>query len=185
MSRVKRKIKKRQFATLTRIVSTQTNQRVFLYCTVLKIVVILIHYNSAVAQYCEHQARCTHCTLRLIFWYSLSLSLHYTWCLLDLLCSAHNSCKYIFTVSTGVWNATDFMWPHTKNIVALNPAIMETLQSGRLGLSISTQNFGQGDHEPQPAKRGAAPSCSNQRRRSMSNDTSSNNSPNTYFRKVR
>ena len=42
----------------------------------------------------------------------------------------------------------DFMWPHRKNRTALNPAIVEAIQWGRLGLFISARNIGYGDHEP-------------------------------------
>ena len=36
----------------------------------------------------------------------------------------------------------------TENGVALNPAIVKTMQWDRLGLFISTRNIGYGDHEP-------------------------------------
>ena len=42
----------------------------------------------------------------------------------------------------------DFMWPHTKNRTALNPAIVEAIQWGRPGLFLSDRNIGYGVHEP-------------------------------------
>ena len=80
-----------------------------------------------------------------MFWYTCSISIGVCW----ISCAAPRTCtSRSSTVSTGVCYTRDFLWPHRKNRVALNPAIVEAMQWGRLGLFISAQNISYGDHEP-------------------------------------
>ena len=99
VSNVKEKIKKRHFVTLTRIVSRQINKPVFVYCTLLTIVV---------STYPLQQLFNMATTM---FWYirsSISGVWWISWA------APKTRASRFFTVSTAVWYTRDFMKPHRQ-----------------------------------------------------------------------
>ena len=129
MSNVKRKIKKCHFVALTRIVSTQTNQSVFLYCTVLTIVV------STYPQQQLFNMATTHCTCHTCS--STFAPLHQV--------SVESLVQHVELVQVnlpqypqGSDTPETLSGPTEKIRVVLNPAIVEAMQPGCLGLPIST-----------------------------------------------
>ena len=132
MSDVKVKIKKRHFVTLTGIVSMQTNPSTIYYCTGFTIVVssypLQQRFNMATTKLAVGTNTCESCSGALAQLHLASVESlveHSELVQVDLLCPQESDTP---ETSCG---------PHGKNRVALNPAIVEVMQSGRLGLSIS------------------------------------------------
>ena len=137
MSNVMEKIKERHFVTLTRIGSTKINQNVFLYCTLLTILLFCLSLQQRI-QYGDHRARCAHCTCGSCSGTITPLHL----VSVDSLVQFPELVRVDLPLSPQGSDTPEISCGPTKNRVALNSTTVEAMQSGHIGLSIFVRDIG-------------------------------------------
>ena len=140
MFNVKGEVNKCHFVTLTDLFLRNLTKLFFSTVQYIQFWLVLILYNSCSIWQPPSSLHTLY--LRLMFWYTRSITPGVGWisCAAPITRASRSS-----TETTGVWYTGGYMCPHRKrNWLALNPAIVEIMQSGRLCLSISARNIGWG-----------------------------------------